>query len=91
MTSFNEQHNAPVPDAHIVNDTMIARRPAPTVHTSALSWVKTRLFSGPINSLITLVLIGVLIMTIVPTINWAIIHAQWSGDTSVSCSLGGAC
>lgn len=75
----------------IHNQTMIDQRPAPTNTIGPLAWLRANLFSGPINTLFTLVGLYVLYLLLVPTIQWAFINADWAGTTREDCSREGAC
>lgn len=75
----------------IHNQIMIGQRPAPSNTIGPLAWLRANLFSGPINTLFTLVGLYVLYLLLVPTIQWAFINADWTGTTREDCSREGAC
>ena len=75
----------------IHNQTMIDQRPAPSNTIGPVAWLRTNLFSSPLNTLFTLVGLYVLYLLLVPTIQWAFINADWVGTTRDDCSREGAC
>lgn len=78
-------------NAHIVHDAHIPPRPAPIASISMLQWLRSRLFSSPVNSVITLVLLYCVVRGVWSIFSWAILHAHWAGDSSAACQVGGAC
>lgn len=53
--------------------------PASTV--GILGWLRTNLFSGPFNSILTILGIGLLLWSIPPILNWTVFDAVWSGGS----------
>ncbi|OIN06597.1 amino acid ABC transporter permease [Oceanisphaera psychrotolerans] len=72
-------------------DTLTPQRAAPLASTGLVGWLRTNLFSSPINSIATLVGIYVLYLLLVPTIDWALLKADWTGSSRDACVSGGAC
>ena len=72
-------------------DTLISERPAPLASTGLIGWLRANLFSGPINSLVTLAGLYGLYLLLVPIIDWAFIRADWVGASRDACVSGGAC
>ncbi|GHC27544.1 amino acid ABC transporter permease [Aidingimonas halophila] len=70
---------------------MIPERPAPHRSIGPLAWLRTNLFSGPVNTLVTLAGIVLLYWLLVPTIQWAVIDANWLGSNPEDCTSAGAC
>ncbi|HEX9448250.1 MAG TPA: amino acid ABC transporter permease, partial [Dongiaceae bacterium] len=66
-----------------------------------IAWLRANLFSGPVNTLLTLLAFLLLYWAIPPFVNWAFLHANWlfpqdvaDGARSASrkdCVPGGAC
>ena len=56
-----------------------------------MGWCRQHLFSSPLNTLITLVLAGLLILMIPPMVSWLLIDATWTGESAQDCQQGGAC
>lgn len=65
--------------------------PPPANTTGVLGWMKRNLFSGPINSIATLVLGYFIITTLGPALQWMFVDADWFGDSKDACTSGGAC
>lgn len=72
-------------------DTLTPQRAAPLASAGLIGWLRTRLFSGPINSMFTLVGLYGLYLLLVPIIDWAFIRADWIGSSRDACVSGGAC
>ncbi|SDM42574.1 amino acid ABC transporter membrane protein 2, PAAT family [Franzmannia pantelleriensis] len=75
----------------IHNHKMIEARPAPSNTIGPLAWLRANLFSGPINSLFSLLGLYLLYLLLVPTIQWGLINADWVGTSRDDCSREGAC
>ncbi|MFW3614884.1 amino acid ABC transporter permease [Billgrantia antri] len=75
----------------IHNRKMIEARPAPKSTVGPLAWLRTNLFSGPVNSVFTLLGLYLLYLLLTPTIQWAFINADWIGTSRDDCSREGAC
>ena len=65
-------------------------QPSPDLSSGVLGWLKTNLFSSPLNSLLTLAGIAILYLAIPPFISWAFIHATWGGDSRAVCDAATA-
>lgn len=63
----------------------------PKVAFSLLAWMREHLFSGVWNTLLTLLTLYLLWRLVPPVIEWAFVHATWSGTTRNDCTSGGAC
>jgi general L-amino acid transport system permease protein len=73
----------PTPDAGLA---------APSKQTGAWRWLHERLFSSPLNILLTVLVAWFLLMTVPALIEWAFIKANFSADTPLQCrQSGGAC
>ncbi|WP_262927228.1 amino acid ABC transporter permease [Phytohalomonas tamaricis] len=77
MTAFREQ--------------MIAQRQPPDQRRGVIGWLRTNLFAGPINSIISLIVIAIAIRLLWPVIDWAFIEADWVGNSREACTSDGAC
>ncbi|MEH6575634.1 MAG: amino acid ABC transporter permease [Amphritea sp.] len=65
--------------------------PAPASTIGLVGWARKHLFSGPVNSIATL-LIGYLLITLLtPSIQWLFIDSDWVGSSRDACTSGGAC
>ena len=70
---------------------LIAAREAPVLSVGMLGWIRQRLFSTPLNSLITLLICYGLYLVIPPFWQWAVTNATWSASGSAECVSDGAC
>jgi len=63
--------------------------PAPA---SAAAWVRTRLFSSPLNAVLTVLIAGLLLLAVPPAAQWLFLRADFSATTPQEClDSGGAC
>ncbi len=53
--------------------------------------MRQNLFSGWLNSALTLLALYLLYLMVPPVIQWALIDADWAGDSREACTGGGAC
>lgn len=65
--------------------------PPPSTSIGAIAWLRANLFSSWLNSLLTLGAAYLLYLTIPPLVQWALIDADWFGDSREACESGGAC
>jgi general L-amino acid transport system permease protein len=65
--------------------------PPPSSAVGAVAWMRRHLFSGPWNTILTLLAAYLLILVIPPIIRWVFVDADLSGDTREACTSGGAC
>ncbi|MCW7556242.1 amino acid ABC transporter permease [Endozoicomonas gorgoniicola] len=70
---------------------MIEPRKPPVMNDGVAGWLKSRLFSTPLNTLTTLVIIYGLYLAIPAFWNWAVVEATWQAAGSEECSPTGAC
>lgn len=75
----------------IHNHKMIEAQPAPSNTIGPVAWLRANLFSGPINTLFTLLGLYLLYLILVPAIQWGLINADWVGTSREDCSREGAC
>ncbi|WP_316900024.1 amino acid ABC transporter permease [Pseudodesulfovibrio indicus] len=64
--------------------------PPPTAAKGVILWLRTNLFSGWFNSALTVLALLLLARVVPPLVNWALIHAVWSGGPEM-CTNSGAC
>ena len=62
-------------------ETIEARRP-PVSESGAWAWIQRGFFDGPVNSLLTLVFLGILVWAIPPIFNWTIWYAIPNADNA---------
>ena len=80
--------NIPSPDSGL-----IAAQPAPAGKVGVVGWVRTRLFSSPLNILITVLIVWLLMMGLPPLLEWALLKANFTASNAQECRAGpgGAC
>ena len=66
--------------------------PPPATRASASRWLRERLFSSPLNALLTILVAWLLLMALPPLVQWLFIRAHWGG-TPAACraDTSGAC
>ncbi len=63
----------------------------PASSVGVLGWLRANLFSSWFNSALTFLGLYIIYLVVVPLLDWAILRADWSGDSREACSSGGAC
>ncbi len=71
--------------AAFVADGQIPPSPPPSTDTGALGWPRENLFSGPVNSVLTIVSIALILWIVPGIIQWAFIDAVWVADSLEGC------
>ncbi|WP_245582676.1 amino acid ABC transporter permease [Oceanobacter kriegii] len=66
-------------------------QPAPVTSTGAYAWLRENLFSGWLNSLVTIGVVALLMTLLPPLFNWLFFDANLSGSTQADCTGDGAC
>jgi general L-amino acid transport system permease protein len=67
-------------------------RKRPIKKIGVIGWLHANLFSSVANTILTLLVLGLLVWTIPPFIEWAFVKAAWHGATREACGEGtGAC
>ncbi|WP_374449059.1 amino acid ABC transporter permease [Stella sp.] len=66
-------------------------RPPAAVRPGPLGWLRRHFFRGPVDTAVTLACLYVLWLAVPPVVDWALVSAQWSGDSREACTGGGAC
>ena len=56
-----------------------------------IGWLRRNLFNTPFNSVLSVLLIGLIAMTVVPLLQWAVLNATWWANSKAECTAGGAC
>jgi general L-amino acid transport system permease protein len=56
-----------------------------------LGWLRRNLFNTPFNSVLSVLLIGLIVMTVGPLLQWAVFNATWWANSKAECTAGGAC
>lgn len=65
--------------------------PPPRQSIGAMAWLRDNLFSSWFNSLLTLVAIYLIWLIVPPLLQWALLDADWVGQTRADCTSEGAC
>ncbi len=65
--------------------------PPPASTVGVVGWLRTNLFSSPINTILTLVGLYMVYALIVPALDWTLFSASWVGENKDACSHDGAC
>lgn len=64
--------------------------PPPKVETGVSHWLRTRMFSSPLNTILTLLSFALVVWIIPPLVNWAFLTAVWSGNNPSVCEVDGS-
>jgi general L-amino acid transport system permease protein len=80
-------------DLTFVRREIAPQLPAPQPTRGVIPWLRRNLFSSVGDTILTVLAVLFLLWVIPPLVNWAIIHAQWTGDTRDVCVANdlGAC
>jgi general L-amino acid transport system permease protein len=62
----------------------------PIERMKPIEWLRENLFSSPFNAVLTVVALVVIYWLVVPTVQWAVIDAVWTGDSREACLGEGA-
>ena len=67
--------------------------PPPLFSSGAIAWARAHLFSSPVSSLLTLIMLALALWLVPPLIEWATVNAIWSAPDGASCRAhqDGAC
>ncbi len=63
----------------------------PVIQVGVIGWIRSNLFNGWLNSLLTLVTLYILIKTVPPFIRWAFLDAAWNTSGQACRASQGAC
>jgi general L-amino acid transport system permease protein len=75
---------------HVIDPAAAEMKP-PGSSVGVVGWMRTNLFNGVFNSILTVLTLLLLWQTVPPFIKWALIDANWLGDGSACRSAEGAC
>ena len=65
--------------------------PPPITNVGVIGWLRTNLFSSWPNTLLTFAALYLVVLIVPPMVQWALLDADWVGDTREACDSGGAC
>ncbi|GGK54366.1 amino acid ABC transporter permease [Salinarimonas ramus] len=77
--------NVVAPQRSFVRAEQVDALPPPRTASGPVLWMRENLFSGPINTVVTLVMAWVLFWTIPPIIDYLIGSAVWTGSDGSAC------
>jgi len=77
-------------EAAVQNDPVEAIKP-PVTHVGVVGWIRTNLFKGWLNSILTLITIYFLWIIVPPLIRWAVIDSLWVSSGAECQQIDGAC
>ncbi len=63
---------------------------APPSEVGAVGWLRSNLFSSVTNTVLTLVGLALVVWVVPPIINWAFVHAVWTGNGRDDCLVPGS-
>jgi len=64
--------------------------PPPKNLVGPAAWIRDNLFSGPVNSIMTVFCLYLLWVIVPPLVNWLFLNAEWIWASRDGCSLEGA-
>ncbi len=65
--------------------------PPPVPRRSAWGWARKNLFASPLQALLTLIGIALFLLVVPPLMDWALLSADFTGQTRDDCHGEGAC
>jgi general L-amino acid transport system permease protein len=72
-------------DQSFLRRTPVAPKPPPSVRAGAFSWARAHLFSGPVNTGLTILCAALIAWAIPPLVRFFLIDAVWSGTDRAAC------
>lgn len=66
-------------------------QPPPSTVVGPVAWLRHNLFASPLHVVLTALSLYLLWLIVPPILNWAFIHATWTGTTRADCTGEGAC
>ena len=63
----------------------------PVTSVGVLGWVRQNLFNGPLNTVLTILVLFALVKIIPPLVGWALVHSVWTGTGDDCRAADGAC
>lgn len=66
--------------------------PPPNLQSGPIAWLRDRLFSSVLNTVLTVIAVWLVLMFLPPFVEWALIEANFTATTAQACrESGGAC
>ncbi|MBA3012144.1 MAG: amino acid ABC transporter permease [Proteobacteria bacterium] len=76
-------------ETHAKNQHMTTIKP-PIASVGILGWMRKNLFSSPLNTILTIIILSILWFSVLPFLKWAIVFSSWLPDADCR-ETGGAC
>src|SRR5690606_38466849 len=74
------------------NAATVQSLPPPRTHQGVVGWLRASLFSSPLNTLLTVLVVWLLAMSVPALIDWLFIKANFDAQNAQECrASGGAC
>ena len=70
---------------------MLPERPAPIASVGPIGWMRANLFSSYPNTALTLLALALLWWIVPPMLDWALLDADFTGESGRECTAEGAC
>ena len=70
---------------HFVRSEQVQPLPPPNLARGPIAWVRQNLFSGPFNTVLTLVVAYLLYVSVPPILKFLFIDAVWTGTDRAAC------
>ncbi|HZH51570.1 MAG TPA: amino acid ABC transporter permease [Microvirga sp.] len=74
-----------VDTSHFVQAKQVEALPPPNLARGPIAWVRENLFSGPLNTLLTLLVLYLLYVSVPPMVEFLFIDAVWTGTGRDAC------
>jgi general L-amino acid transport system permease protein len=76
---------------HFVRAKQVEALPPPNLARGPVAWIRENLFSGPFNTVLTLVVVYLLYVSVPPLVKFLFIDAVWTGTDRAACraDMGG--
>jgi len=80
-------------DLFFVRERMVEQEPPPARNVGVLGWLRANLFATVPDAILTILGLVFVAWILPPIINWAFVHAQWTGGDRTACAsnTAGAC
>ncbi|MCG7394066.1 amino acid ABC transporter permease [Microvirga sp. ACRRW] len=77
---------------HFVQAKQVEALPPPSLSRGPIAWIRENLFSGPFNTILTLVVFYLLYVSVPPLMKFLFIDAVWTGTDRAACraDMGGS-
>ncbi|MCK5541353.1 MAG: amino acid ABC transporter permease [Desulfobacterales bacterium] len=76
-------------ESNIINKNKVIIKP-PIASVGIIGWIRENLFSSPLNTILTVIIISILWFSVIPFLNWALIDSCWQPDANCR-ETSGAC